>query len=304
VFKRVKSERTEKQVTPADLKEDVENGALVWGVDPGITDVFTACDSSSDKAERIRRTSSKEYYHLCGYNHAAQERKKHQQDHQDDFKFISKLPSLRTYDLQGFLTASKTRLQNYGRIADYYAKDNWLSKSNFKTYIKKQKATHEIAKRLLYGSKKYHKSSSIGCKQANGDKWVSAHPKDSKNKPKKTIIAFGNGSFSSSMKGKILTSVKRITEAVKKMVKRDSQTEFVYVDEYLTSQICNKCRNAKLSSASINHSKVHAILKCETCSTVWNRDVNAAKNIHYIFQYQSKHNNERPTIFQRRDLDS
>ncbi|KAI8364209.1 hypothetical protein BD560DRAFT_436828 [Blakeslea trispora] len=45
--------------------------------------------------------------------------------------------------------------------------------------------------------------------------------------------------------------------------------------------------------------RVHTILECESCRTVWNRDVNAAKNIHHVSTYQANHNNERPPIFQR-----
>ncbi|KAI8366530.1 hypothetical protein BD560DRAFT_424892 [Blakeslea trispora] len=45
--------------------------------------------------------------------------------------------------------------------------------------------------------------------------------------------------------------------------------------------------------------KVHTILKSKSCSTVWNSDVNAAKNIHHVFTYQANHNDERLSIFQR-----
>ncbi|ORE00699.1 hypothetical protein BCV72DRAFT_326478, partial [Rhizopus microsporus var. microsporus] len=40
-------------------------------------------------------------------------------------------------------------------------------------------------------------------------------------------------------------------------------TEFVSVDEYLTSQICNKCKPRQLNNTSIAGSKrrVHSILK-------------------------------------------
>ncbi|ORE01350.1 hypothetical protein BCV72DRAFT_310112 [Rhizopus microsporus var. microsporus] len=59
-------------------------------------------------------------------------------------------------------------------------------------------------------------------------------------------------------------------------------TEFVSVDEYLTSQICNKCKPRQLNNTSIAGSKrrVHSILKCESCGTVWNRDVNSVLNIY------------------------
>jgi hypothetical protein len=61
-------------------------------------------------------------------------------------------------------------------------------------------------------------------------------------------------------------------------------TEFVSVDEYLTGQICNKCKYKQLNNISITGAKrrVHSVLKCESCGTVWNRDVNSALNIYDI----------------------
>ena len=78
-------------------------------------------------------------------------------------------------------------------------------------------------------------------------------------------------------------------------------TESAPVDEYLTSQICNKCKSKQLNNISITGSKrrVHSVLKCESCGTVWNRDVNSALNIYGIFVYKSKHDNESPPPFKR-----
>jgi len=42
----------------------------VWGVDPGVTDVFVAVDGNGDERYEIRRTSTKDFYHLSGWNRA------------------------------------------------------------------------------------------------------------------------------------------------------------------------------------------------------------------------------------------
>ena len=78
-------------------------------------------------------------------------------------------------------------------------------------------------------------------------------------------------------------------------------TEFVSVDEYLTSQICNKCKSKQLNNISITGSKrrVHSVLKCESCGTMWNRNVNSSLNINGIFVYKSKYDNESPPPFKR-----
>ncbi|KAG1175900.1 hypothetical protein G6F70_001925 [Rhizopus microsporus] len=186
------------------------------------------------------------------------------------FKYISELPTLKTANLTLFLLAASTRLQNYQRIHNYYCQDKWPQKLKFKTYINKQKGTQEIVKRLFDNSKKYGTSSTVGAKNQNPNKskHVPLSPADlPSSSQRKRIIAFGNGS----------------------LVK------------YLTSQICNKCKSKQLNNISLTGSKrrVHFVLKCESCGTVWNRDVNSALNIYGIFVYKSKHDNESSPSFKR-----
>ena len=119
---------------------------------------------------------------------------------------------------------------------------------------------------------------------------------------RRQIIAFENGSFCSSMKGKRAAPTRHITEEIKRKCKQSNEgTEFIYVDEYLTSQICNKCKSKQLNNISIIGSKrrVYSVLKCESCGTVWNRDVNSALKISGIFVYKSNHDNESPPPFKR-----
>ncbi|ORE02116.1 hypothetical protein BCV72DRAFT_181182, partial [Rhizopus microsporus var. microsporus] len=81
---------------------------------------------------------------------------------------------------------------------------------------------------------------------------------------RKRIITFENGSFCSSMKGKRTAPTRCITEEIKRKCKQSNgDTKFVYVDEYLTSQICNKCKSQQLNNIFIVRSKrrVHSALK-------------------------------------------
>ena len=102
---------------------DIVDDAEIWAVDPGISTIFTAVDSTEH--ERVRTTSLEEYYHLCGYNLATRRRKEHQECHLDEFKYIGELPTLKTANLTSFLLAASTRLQNYQRIHNYYCQDKW-----------------------------------------------------------------------------------------------------------------------------------------------------------------------------------
>ncbi|KAL4206762.1 hypothetical protein AB4K20DRAFT_1922023 [Rhizopus microsporus] len=77
------------------------------------------------------------------------------------------------------------------------------------------------------------------------------------------------------MKGKRAAPTRCITEEIKRKCKQSNEgTEFIYVDEYLTSQICNKCKSRQLNNISIIGSKRR------------NYDVNSALNINGIFTFR------------------
>ena len=65
------------------------------------------------------------------------------------------------------------------------------------------------------------------------------------------------------------------------------------VDEFKTSCMCSKCENNNGRCETFktrpnpkpykdNIIPVHGLLKCKTCKTMWNRDVNSATNIYRI----------------------
>ncbi|KAG1166195.1 hypothetical protein G6F36_013040 [Rhizopus arrhizus] len=101
-----------------DFTEEIKNNeALVWTVDLGATDMFTIFYSgSSPSKEKFRKIFTKEYYHMCGVNLAAQERMQHQQYNQENFRVINETPTLKTPNLIDFSKATSIRLQNYQRI--------------------------------------------------------------------------------------------------------------------------------------------------------------------------------------------
>jgi hypothetical protein len=65
--------------TPAHFKNWILHGryrSTIWSVDPGKTDVFVAIDGSSTNPHRVRKTSTKEYYDLCGFNQTTNKRRR------------------------------------------------------------------------------------------------------------------------------------------------------------------------------------------------------------------------------------
>jgi transposase len=206
---------------------------------------------------------------------------------------------LKTSCLERYIESCKIRIDNYERVWSFFTTDNWLIKSRFKVYLKKQKQTNEISRRFLHGSKKNSCSTKNRAKKQSNEKWVSASPVDLDVKRKKTIIAFGDGKFSTSMKGCISGTTRWIKSAMKVLADKIPSVAFTEVDEYKTSKVCSSCNEKALENVVDRRSKpkLHAVLKCETCGIVWNRDVNTAKNIYSIFIHQALNNHKKPTVF-------
>lgn len=171
--------------------------------------------------------------------------------------------------------------------------------------MRKQKGVNEICKRLIYGSAKYNNAASTGVKTSNngGNTYSSPAPIDQLERPKKTIIAYGDGMFNTSPRGNQAAPARLIKKALKKYCCK--QLEVFMVDEYLTSQVCNKCKIRNVDNIVTQKSKrrVHTILKCNqnTCNVIWNRDIMAANNILDIFLFAANNNNERLDVFKRSD---
>ncbi|ORE09711.1 hypothetical protein BCV72DRAFT_201069, partial [Rhizopus microsporus var. microsporus] len=285
---------------PSDFIDDIRNGCNIWGVDSGVSTILTAVDTSG----RQRTTSLDEYYHLCGYNNANFIRKKHQEQHAAQFLKISNLSSLKTSNITEFAKACQERLSLYDDITSYYNENAWSSKLKFQCYIRKQKGVHEICKGLMYGSVKYNKKSSTGVKTSsaeNESKYCPPAPLDHPDKPRKTIIAFGDGMFKNSLRGNRGAPVRLIKKALQKYC--GNQFEIRMVDEYLTSQICNRCKNRNMDNVVTEKPKrrVHMILKCKqnTCNIVWNRGIMAAYNILDMFLFAIRNNSQRLDVFMR-----
>ncbi|KAI9473805.1 MAG: hypothetical protein EXX96DRAFT_610687 [Benjaminiella poitrasii] len=93
---------------PSHAAETDLNTATVLGLDPGVHDVFVACDGvgtgtgQSRQRHRIRKTSTSEYYQLSGFKSAAIKRAKHDRANVDARHLIYNIPSTRTCNWDQF----------------------------------------------------------------------------------------------------------------------------------------------------------------------------------------------------------
>jgi transposase len=113
--------------------------------------------------------------------------------------------------------------------------------------------------------------------------------------PKIPLIAFGNGLFSSNRGG---TNRSQLLHKKLKEAEDEGRAVVVLVDEYNTSQVCSVCGLKGLKKLRLPGDELYGVLVCPNCSKVWQRDVNASRNIHYVATAEVGGGN-RPVAFRR-----
>ncbi|KAL7312785.1 hypothetical protein PS15m_008510 [Mucor circinelloides] len=124
---------------------------------------------------RIRKTSTGEYYQLCGFKSAIIKRAKHDQANADARRLISDTPSTKTCNWDRFNQALRYIFRNFQTIKGYYT--TGLRKLKYHSYRNKQKALTEMCKRLFTGSRKFQEDNP-DIQQANQQKWKPLAPRD------------------------------------------------------------------------------------------------------------------------------
>ena len=124
-------------------------------------------------------------------------------------------------------------------------------------------------------------------------------------KKKDVVVAYGAARFGSTMVGKRPVPVKRFLDMLKKYV------TVVPIPEYRTSRVCSKgCGQDQAGSVPKENELIpvrgersksgkrgrplHAVRRCLICHTIWDRDVNAARNILRMFWYLREHDGAKP----------
>ena len=113
--------------TPASFENWIRYGAhrtTIWGVDPGLTDVFVAADGDNEDRHRFRKTSATEYYDLCGYNIATNRRRRWREAEQPQWReLLDNMPSLKTSNFANLVDAINYRLSNFWAVVNHYDRD-------------------------------------------------------------------------------------------------------------------------------------------------------------------------------------
>ena len=81
----------------------------------------------------------------------------------------------------------------------------------------------------------------------------------------------------------------------------------IILDEYRSSKFCSTCSSKRdiptnqlpeLECVQVQQ-KIHAVVRCGLCKRIWNRDVNASRNLCAIVKHGLTNGWSRPPVFER-----
>lgn len=195
------------------------------------------------------------------------------------------IPSGKTSRAEVFLKHARAAMERFGVLYKHYKQERAI---RWRTYRSEQKALHELCMRVQGGRRK-----------------------------EDVVVAFGAAQFPSTMRGVCSVPVKRFRRYLERYV------TLVLTSEWRTSRVCSKGCGWHVDPATreqwdkmkeesdlthMHHERracgcagdrVHATLICPKCRVIWNRDVNAARNIAYMFWWQRVHAGAKPPRFCR-----
>ncbi|CEI96835.1 hypothetical protein RMCBS344292_10985 [Rhizopus microsporus] len=293
---------------------------LPVAVDPGRKTVFTATITHSEDRKEYRSCSSKERRSFAGVDRRTQKVLKLKKASGVE-GIESQIPTPKTIDLDRMKQHIGYMLNNIESLFRFY---NFLSAPfRFYAYQGTQRANAEMANILLNGGKKYNKSKrrktnrnkrrkrrkrksrSQEHAQTSTSNYV---PKESNHKSSKfeasakvPVVVFGDGLKNKEnvpMKGQ-LSGTSGVVQRSLYQRSKQLTAAIVQINEYNTSKVCSSCKKKDLEKVKLeNGIEFFGILVCKNCGILWNRDINASKNMAYIAA-SIWNGDGRPSIFEK-----
>ena len=275
------------------------------GLDPGSNQIFYTHSGQGDPEERIMsHMSNKEYRHLSGANKRF--RSAHVWNNQLNvllgkpvvlFTTNKMRKERRVKEVVGESKESKKI-----DVLDTSDVDNYLMDENKEEKVEKEKSvamTHKVSN--MNDLIKYYKEigktfqtvwdfrAKIRQRRLKFDAFIKTEeaidlackrilaPFKGRQKP---VVAFGQARFNG-VKGCPTAPTKRLYFNLKHKWKEECIV--ADVDEYYTSQKCHVCGAQLYDVKDEDGSKIYSLKACQECSTIHNRDRNAASNIEQAF---------------------
>lgn len=125
-------------------------------------------------------------------------------------------------------------------------------------------------------------------------KWQKA---PTNNDPTKVpVIGFGSGRFGRRQYGGKPAGLAEKCRKLLKKAEQEGKLIVMDINEYNTSQVCSRCGEKALEQIRAAGLSLYTVLACTSCRTVWQRDINASRNIYGIC-YNTIYHGHRPSIF-------
>ena len=222
------------------------------GFDPGASSVLTTVTQIPFSSIEITKGfSSKEYHHRCHHKQRLQYNKNHLKHLEN---WMTNTPTKQTMSSYCFM-----KYLNHVNMKEFC---NSLQKFHFRwktrlkkwnEYIQQQKTLHSICEEI-----------------------ISTVPKENT-----CVIAFGDASWTQGKGYESSPRGKKFYNYLKTNYEDHKRILVFSTPEFNTSQICSKCNLHERIKACKKPAiaKPHFVRECKTCSTIWNRDINACRNI-------------------------
>ena len=260
--------------TDMDVEYEYESYDYYIGIDPGTGSILTSVtmdtNSNPDK-EIVKSVSNGHYQNMCLHKNTATYVKNYNKK-KGIVSWISNIPTSKTMESIKFIEYLEYVSDEKNEILQEF---HYKWKTRFKRwmmYVQRQKVKHKICKDI-----------------------ISTIPEG-----KKGIVAFGDGSWTQ-RKGYASSPLGKKFYEYMKDTFSNHMISIKSTPEFNTSQICSKCNTHSrlLPGDKEIISNPHFVKKCKTCKTMWNRDVNACRNIINVCKTTIE-TGVKPEIFSKR----
>ncbi|CEP14429.1 hypothetical protein [Parasitella parasitica] len=274
------------------IHEEVVADYQPISLDPERKSLFTAV-VCLESTKQIRKSSTKEYYHLTGstvYSKKLESRKQRS----GILPIETNMPTSKTASPDSYHEHISYMLTHLNKLLMFYGRDT--ARCHFQLYQCRQRAPEMIVNMLTHGTAKYNKL-----------KRKKKRKKNVKRGEKKKKSNMGEKEYA-----KLDKTAKKHVQAQKSSMRGGKQTVFdnektreaagelivLTIDEFKTSKTCSSCFDSNLGIVKTPYFKGNSVLACPKCKKVWQRDVNAAINMMTISRAVWM-GEERPEVFTR-----
>jgi hypothetical protein len=246
------------------IQERADQQNLTWiGVDPGRKNVVTAAELDDENDHWSFKLTAKEYHHRIKANERKQQKEACFR-RAGVLDWLQESPTMKTHSAGASLECIRRTFAT-NHLSRVFAVTNSRQAKHlrWRVHIHRMKTLDQV------------------CRAIAGDN------------PRNTIVGYGSGSFNPSSPGHKPTPTR--DRYIKNRLKYVHRLTVLDVWEFNTSQICSCCfapvklcgvatrQDPFMTPANIitNH---HFVRRCTNprCRTIWQRDVNAARNIAYL----------------------